>query len=237
MSARRLLWTLAVAAGLAGAQEQPKFVQKLIEVKYADAGRIWRLIQAPGVSMHADEGLHVIVAYGTAEAVAGIEEMVKKLDAPAPNIELTVYLVSGSAQNPAEDLPKDLVPAAKQLHALFPYKGYRVIESFVMRGRAGREANTSGALPGTNSYYDFRYRAVTVSSGTPRLIHIDGMSLSVRVPFSSRDKEGKPATEYRNVGINTDIDAAEGQKIVVGKSSINGTDDALILIVTAKVLE
>jgi hypothetical protein len=237
MRIRRLLWTLAIGAAAACGQEQPKFVQKLIEVKYADAGRISRLIQAPGVNMHSDDSLHAIVAYGTTDALAVIEAMVKKLDVPTPNIEFTVYLVSGSAQNAAEDLPKELAPTAKQLHGLFPYKGYRLMESFVMRSRDGRTANSSGALPGNNSFYDFRYNAASVSSGTPRVIHVDMMSLQVRVPYASKDKEGKPITEYRNIGINTDIDAGEGQKIVVGKSSVNGTDDALILIVTAKVVE
>ena len=37
--------------------------------------------------------------------------------------------------------------------------------------------------------------------------------------------------------ISTDIDAGEGQKIVVGKSSINGFEDALILVITAKIVE
>src|SRR6266851_941077 len=225
---RRLFWTLVLAAGLAGAQEPAKIVQKLVDVKYADAGRISRLIQTPGVSMHADDGLHAIVVIGPAEVVAAIEAMVKKLDVPPPNIEFTVYLVSGTAQGMADDLPKELVPTAKQLHSLFPYKSYRLLESFGLRGRDGREGSTSGVLPGTNSNYDFRYRAATVSSGTPRVVHIDGLQLRVSTPTGARDKDGR--LDYRNAGLNTDIDAGEGQKIVVGKSNIGGTEDALILV-------
>jgi hypothetical protein len=40
-----------------------------------------------------------------------------------------------------------------------------------------------------------------------------------------------------NSGIRTDVDVREGQKVVVGKSNISGSVDALILIVTAKVVE
>jgi hypothetical protein len=53
-------------------------------------------------------------------------------------------------------------------------------------------------------------------------------------PTSAHNKEGNTVNDYSH--IDTDIDAAEGQKVVVGKSSVNG-QDALILVVTAKVIE
>jgi hypothetical protein len=227
-------------AGLSFGQEkpnvpsQPKMVQKVIGVKYADADRLVGLVQGPGLSIRADNSMHALVVYGTTEAVATVEEMVKRLDNAPANIELTVYLVSGSTQNAAEDLPKDLGPTAKQLHALFPYKGYRLLESFIQRTRDGREGSTSGTLSG-NSTYDFRYRSATVSSGTPRSVHINALALTIRTPTTNRDKDGNPVN--RAVGINTDIDVGEGQKVVVGKSTIDGTNDALILVVTAKVVE
>ncbi len=37
--------------------------------------------------------------------------------------------------------------------------------------------------------------------------------------------------------INTDLDLGDGQKTVVGKSSINSTGDALILVIVPKVIE
>ena len=37
--------------------------------------------------------------------------------------------------------------------------------------------------------------------------------------------------------INTSIDVREGQKVVVGKANIDNADSALILILTAKVVE
>src|SRR5262249_53765435 len=155
--------------GLALAQEKPstpappKFVQKIIEVRYADADRVSALLLGtPGLMVKADKSLHALVVYGSADAVAAVEEMVRKLDVAPPNIEMTVYLISGSAQAGNEDLPKELAPTLKQLHALFPYKTYRLLESFVQRSRDGREGSTSGALPG-NASYEFHYRSATVS--------------------------------------------------------------------------
>ena len=66
-------------------------------------------------------------------------------------------------------------------------------------------------------------------------MHINGMGLLVRTPTGGRNQKGE--MEYRNAGLNTDIDVAEGQKVVVGKSSVNGSDEAMILIVTAKVVQ
>ena len=240
MRMRRLLWTLIGAAALVCAQEKKepqreKISQKFIEVKYADANRIASLIQTPGVSIRSDDSMHAIIVLGTSETVAALEDMVKKLDVAPPNVELTVYLVSGSSQGAADELPQDLASAAKQLHGLFQYKRYRMLESFVLRGRDGREGNTSGILPGSSSAYDFRYRSATVSGGTPRVVHINGMGLLVRTPTGGRNQKGE--MEYRNAGLNTDIDVAEGQKVVVGKSSVNGSDEAMILIVTAKVVQ
>ncbi len=43
--------------------------------------------------------------------------------------------------------------------------------------------------------------------------------------------------EALDAGFGTDVDVREGQKVVVGKAAIGGTNSALILVITAKVLE
>ena len=81
--------------------------------------------------------MHVISVYGTQDAVAAVEEMIDKVDVPSPNIEFTGHLVSGTSQINADDLPKELLPTARQLHGLFPYKGYRILETFLLCNRDG----------------------------------------------------------------------------------------------------
>ena len=50
---------------------------------------------------------------------------------------------------------------------------------------------------------------------------------------------GGALVQYENydAGFGTDVDVREGQKVVVGKAAIGGTSNALILVITAKVLE
>jgi hypothetical protein len=235
------LWTMIGAAGLAFAQDQPKMMRKIIEVKYADPQVLASLVNPGGrVNIRTDRALHVMVVEAYPDAVAEIEAMVKRLDVAPANIELTVYLISGNSREGTDDLPKDLTSTAKQLHAVFAYKSYRILQSFVLRDReSGNQGagppSTSGTIPGSGSTYDFQYRALTVSGGAPRIVHIDGLRFLVQTPTGTRDKDGRP--EHENSTINTDLDAGDGQKVVVGKSNLRGSDDALILVITAQVMQ
>ncbi len=238
---RRVIWTMLMAAALVAAQDSqlsPRVVRKIVEVKYADPERVANAVRIFGVNANSDQTLHVVAISGSTESVTAAEEAIKKLDVAPITIELTVYLVNGVGGPKAgitDDVPSELASTVKQLHALFPYKGYRLTESFVLRAREGRPASSSGLIPGGTAYeYHFNYGRTTVSAGNPRVIHVDSMQLNVRTPIS-RGTDGK--AEYRSVGIGTDIDVGEGQKIVVGKSNFNGSDDALILVVTAKIVQ
>ena len=243
------LWIamLATVSGLAFAQQDGnRRVQKIIEVKYRSPERIMRLLPQSNTmnfTANADSEFHAIVVSGPAQAVAEYEEMVKKFDTPPPNVELTGYLVSASSHEGADDVPKDLVPTAKQLHGVFAYKSYRVFQTLILRARDGHDSRDSGTLPNTTSQYDLSFRSAGISPGTPHAVHFDGMRLEITTPTGQTnlgrglvtDKDGKPIE--RRATIQSDIDMTEGQYVVVGKSSANSSDDALILIVTAKVVQ
>jgi hypothetical protein len=237
-------WMAVILAvtGLAFAQDGNRQVQKIIEVKYRNPERIMRIIPQSNVLARADSEFHAIVVSGPAQMVAEYEEMVKKFDTPPPNVELTGYLVSASSREAADDLPKDLAPTAKQLHGLFAYKSYRVFQTLILRSRDGRGAQDSGTLPNSNSQYELSYASASVSPGTPRAVHIDGIRLEISTPSGQLTATG-PLTDKnghldsRRATVQSDIDMNEGQYVVVGKSSTNSSDDALILIVTAKVVQ
>jgi hypothetical protein len=173
-------------------------------------------------------GLFSIVA-----VTAALVSAQDKQQASNMNVELTVYLLSGSPQGPADDVPQDLGPTLKQLHSVFAYKSYKLNKSFMLRGRAG-DAFTEGILPGNALRYRFGYRQVRVSGKAPRAVHLDGLSLNLSRYSTAQD--GKQGLE-RVASIFTDLDVREGQKTVVGKSSINSTGDALILVIVPKVIE
>lgn len=238
---KRMLIALVMMGALAQAQEKEadKTTVRIIPIHYVNVNHLRELLNLPGVhvSVKADSDMRVLVVSGAPDAVATVEELVKKLDAPPqetirPDIETTAYLVEGSARA-NDDVPATLSSVVKQLHALFPYKGYRMLDSCVLRGHDRSFSSTSGALPELGGSYDFAYSA-TVMGGTPRVVQLDQLRLTVNKPTNVVDKDGH--MNYDHFQIRTNIDAAEGQKVVVGKSSISG-EDALILVVTAKVIE
>ena len=135
----------------------------------------------------------------------------------------------------------------KQLHALFAYKSYRLADTVVLRGRAisqgdrMSEQRAEGVLPGTSLRYSLAYQSINVSAESPRMVHLNNMSFALRGAQTrpSPNKGEPPVTSYSDepASISTDLDLREGQKTVVGKSSINTAGDALILVIVPKITD
>jgi hypothetical protein len=101
--------------------------------------------------------------------------------------------------------------------------------------------------------YSFSFRRATIREGekgglsaaalvSERQIRLDDLDLGVDVPhamnvFGGAPQDGNNPFEYKRVGLKTDIDVREGQKVVVGKATLDATGQALVLVVTAKVIE
>jgi hypothetical protein len=168
----------------------------------------------------------------TAALVCGQE---KSSASQTANIELTVYLLSGVAQgDTADDVPQDLVATVKQLRSIFNYKSYKLTESFMLRSRLGVGASAKGVLPGgAGLNYEFRYGGVNMSSETPSLFRINGLRIGLTKPARRLGEETIADTV---ASISTDLDIREGQKTVVGKSSVSSTGDALILVIVPKLV-
>jgi hypothetical protein len=230
----KILCGLTVMSLMAWGQDaSTKIVLRVIPLKYASPSAIYKVVSAfqPN-AMQYDDSLHVISVRGNAEMVSAIEEAVKKLDVLPADFELTVYLISSSPQT-GDLLPEALNATAKQLHGVFAYKGYQLIDSFVLRGRDGQGGSADGTLK--SSTYSFRYGRATVMEGTPKMVNLQSLNLQIRMPTGARGDKGQP--EYKTTGVSTDIDIRDGQKVVVGKSDVNNGESPLILVVTAKVVE
>jgi hypothetical protein len=248
---------LLLMAACAWAQEgPPKNTQAFIEVKYADVNRLANLLQpmfnASTMIVRADTSLHVIAVSGPADMVAALRAAIEKLDVavpPEPDVELAVYLISGMAQGQgADEVPPELASTVKQLHGMFAYKSYKLSDTLVVRGRAiprgDRSATiteTEGVLPSTtvNLRYHLTFNSLSVSSGTPRTVHINGLRFSLQGPHVTSTTKENVTTDLTQTPANifTDLDVREGQKTVVGKSSVNSAGDALILVIVPKVVE
>ncbi len=146
------------------------------------------------------------------------------------NLELTVYLVSGLAQaqpSGKDDAPADLASTLQQLRGVFVYKSYKMIEAVTLRGRNFSASQVAGELPDA-SHYNFRYTNARIDAQSPHMVHLDALRLEITRSRINRTD---------NVAlVSTDLDNKDGQKTVVGKSAVNGSD-AMFLVIVPRVVE
>ncbi len=221
--------------------EAPKTVQKLFILKYVDPRAVEPLLRVFGQAVPNAE-LHAIAVTASPTNMPAIEEAISRLDVPvaAPkNIDLTFYFIVGNEGDsaPAAALPKDLDSVVTQLKNTFPFKSYRLMDVLSTRARTGRNVNissvgASGSMTnGINEpvQTDVHINSVSVG-GDNSTIRIDGLKTGSRVPFASGN-----GFSFKDLGINTDIDMKEGQKVVVGRIGLS-RDQALFLILTGKIV-
>ena len=245
---KKLFSTMLISLLCAGALLAQPSVQKVVTIKNGNRNGILHTLQelAPtnGMVITTSDNDHLILS-GPKDTVAGFEEIIKQLDvAPVvkKDVETTVYMIIASAQ-PASTSPltADLDPVVKQLKGIFNYKGFRLLESFVLRSRDGEQGQTNGFLPplenlppGNKISYTFQYNKVSIDGAdNARVARFDRLRLNMRVPIAAR--EGVTTVD---ASIATDVDVPEGKKVVVGKTSaLEGSDSALILVISAKVVD
>jgi len=223
--------------------QEPKveFVTKVFQLKYADTQRVAKLMNRSGVVW--DDHLRALVVNRPKSDMAEIEQMIQRFDVPPPpvlNIDVTIYLMSALGTPSTGAVPPELEAVVKQLKSTFSYKGYQLIDTEVMRVRDGQGVEVSGVVNGAPSVCDARtisqvkFFSATVSTDERgRSIRIDSLKVGFKIPHVSGEKQ----YQYVDTGINTNVDVREGQKVVVGKANMDGSDRASIVVLTAKVVE
>lgn len=238
---KRLL--LALAAIALPLSAQSPVVQKLIPLKYADPRTVADMLRVFDAQVFSNIELHSLAVKASENTMKAVEDAVARLDTPAAapkNIELTVYLVVGSdgesAGMPA--VPKELESVVTQLKNNFPFKSYRLLDILTLRSRIGQQANTesSGGFMQFGSVTkpvttNFLINSSSIAAdGTT--IRLDQVRASTRIPI-----EQNPGNfGYQDLGLRTDLDIKEGQKVVVGRMGMN-REQALFLVITARVVQ
>jgi hypothetical protein len=223
--------------------QEPKveFVTKVFQLKYADANRVAKLLNRSGIVW--DDQLRALVVNRPKSDMAEIEQMIQRFDVPPPpvlNIDVTIYLMSALGTPSSGAVPPELEAVVKQLKNTFSYKGYQLIDTEVIRVRAGQGGEVSGyvngapSVDGNRTISEVKFRSASVSTDEKgRAIRIDSLKVGSKIPVVSGEKQ----YQYIDTGINTDVDIREGQKVVVGKANMDGSDRASIVVLMAKVVE
>jgi hypothetical protein len=251
-------------AGLAAAQtatppppntEKPKWVQKVIDLKYADPNALAKLLgnmEQNGSPDHviAQPDLHAI-SIGTYDPsfLKLAEEIIQRYDVPQAKsaalhqygVEILAHILLAGAKGSSGDaLPADLAPVAKQLRAVFGYTDIRLLESSLILGREARRSDVLGTLSGLSEEqkapvrYQIQIGKISVEpGGKGNSVALENFQFSARVPYEYVQGQ----VQFMDLGFNTDLNVFEGQKVVVGKSHIGPSNEALILVLSARVVE
>jgi hypothetical protein len=225
-----------------------EIVQKVFEIKHADVERLAQVLNVFGGYISPNRELRVIGVRVPQGVLPAVEESIRRLDVPPPapqNVELTAYQLLASDQETSDSsIPSDLEAVIKQLKATFSYKGFRSLDTVVVRSRNNQEGQVKGVArltPSDRSYpvnYTFGYKAASIlSDERGRSVRVDGLRLNAQVPVGRQVGDGRTDYHYTEAGFVTDVDIREGQKVVVGKATVDGSNQALILVITAKVLD
>lgn len=210
-------------------------VQKLVTLKYVDPQTIRILVSMFNVDIRVNGQMKVVALSGTKEHMAAAEEAIKQLDVPSAaqkNIELTVYFVAGTDQEKGfgNPVPPELQSTVTQLKNTFPFRNYGLLDVLSLRTRSGVGAQTVGQYG--SRLTDFRVRSASLD-GDGSMIRLDGLHAGLRNPIT----DGPGKITYVDTGISADVlDVKEGQRLVVGRTSMDGPEKALFLVLIAKVI-
>jgi hypothetical protein len=219
-------------------------VSRIVKVKHINpesATMILNVLAGKQVHWQPDAQMKIIALNGPSDLVKALEEAIQKLDVPQPvvrNVELTFHMLLAAPQGDSAAVPPELAGVATQLRNVFGLKSLRVLETAVLRGREGNGGQMSGvmSMPAkveANATFELRYSKMQVSSSEKgQNIRIDNLRFLAKVPHAAGN-----GFQFSDAAMNTDIDVREGQKVVVGKSSIDAAAQSLFLVVTAKVVD
>ena len=196
--------------------------------------------------MNVNPELKTITVRDFPENLAAIEDAIKRLDQAAPaaqDVELRISVLIGS-KTPLTGaaVPDDLAPVVKQLESALRYSHYGLLTTAVQRTKAGSGVQGSGvadaALLGVTAsasrpiLWTYALHGVTVESSSARAaISVDSFNFSMKVPVTVNDKD----FQYQSVGFETPVSVKEGEKVVIGTTTMR--DKALIVVLTATVLK
>jgi len=154
-------------------------------------------------------------------------------------------LLASDQESGSGSLPPELQSVAKQLLATFAFKGFRTVDTLVLRSRDKQWADVKGLakldpdIPNPSTY-SLSYRSASILSDEKgRSIRLDDLRFRAQIGVKKQQAEGSAIIAYETIeaGFGTNVDVREGQKVVVGKAAVGVSNSALVLVITATILE
>jgi type II secretory pathway component GspD/PulD (secretin) len=177
--------------------------------------------------LDAQEGLNVVTVRDRAANVAAIEQAIRRLDVPRPDIVFQMRLLIASPEG-VSDVHQDMQSVVRQLEQSLRFRAYHQVAALSQRVRSGTRLESQGniqlappvARTAARASYELELRPVV--TGTKK----GARSVQLRTLRFELDSK-----ELGDADIRTDVVVPEGEIVVVGTAALG--ERALVLVVWA----
>ena len=226
----------------------PGDIQKVFVLQHAKAESLAFVLSVfPATISSVQVGSKMIGVSAPPPVMAAIQEAIERLDdasaeppaARPATIAVTAYVLEALAQPLlAASVPTQLDPVVAELKNTFQYASYRLADTLIARANAdgatpfALDAVSEGGLaPSGNVKYKFDATSVAlVPDGEHKVVRLSGVRFRVGIP-------GGPQQPSSTFDITATVDIPDGQTVVVGKSGTGQPGSAVILVLTAKIVD
>src|SRR5256714_14824527 len=224
------------------------FQNRVFEIKNRDPVNLARVLSPltsgfRGAVVSPNQEFHTITVRDFPENITVIEEAIRRLDTPEvsrPGIEFRVHmLVASNDEAAANRYPAQLSEVVRQLQSTLGYKNFTLMGAQIVRSKEGRGDNynkgvadlrmTNDTAASKNPvFYSYNIRSVALDqSGGQARVQIEEFSMDMNVPLSL----GSDKITYQTVGFRNPVSLREGEKVVVGTTSI--ADKSVVVVLSA----
>lgn len=229
---------------------RPGLKNRVFEIKHRDPDTLLAVLRLLGSGyggMSVSNEFRTLTVRDYPENIATIEEAIRRLDTPVPptpGIEFRVHiLIASNAATSSNQYPAEISDVVKQLQSTLSYKNYYLMTSAVLRTKEGPvgvqnkgvadfKLMTEGAARNNPIFYEYRARHITLdttSTGAP-VMQIGNFGFNMRIPVEVNTGQ----IQYDTVGFESPVSVREGEKVVVGTTTMQ--DKGIIVILTARVV-
>jgi len=241
---------LALSGSVAWAQEKQQstdgWITKTLKLQHIGVGRFHDLLDKVPGTLERDGELGLLIVYGPPGTVRFVEETVAKVDVPPEkvenrNVEFTAYLLGASrASEAGGEIPSMLGPVVQELRRRFPYDGFRLLETTLLRLRPRENGKIGGVIrdlaleKADPARYELSIVLESVRpSGSGYAISLNNVRLDATIPVL------RPGGSVTQAGLQilSKMDMQAGKTVVVGKAGVQGVVDGIFLVLQANVVE
>jgi hypothetical protein len=231
------------------------FRSRVFEIKHRDPVNLVRVLGPlgsgwRGAIMSSNEPFQTITVRDFPENISAVEEAIRRLDVPEParpGIEFHIHILIATNRptfTPPNQYPEELSAVINQLKTTINYSHYHLMTSQVLRAKEQgmRQSSVKGVselrlradTEGSKNpiFYDFRFENIILDNSAtgPAKIQIGQFNFAMKVPLLVGSQG---SLQYETIGFNTPVNMREGEKVVVGTTSME--DKGIVVVLTGSI--